>query len=302
MAHQSLTETRNPASLDLDSLSTLEICRLINREDAQLAAAVAEVLPAIAQAADAVAAALESGGRLFYMGAGTSGRLGVLDAAELYPTFNISAAQTIALIAGGAQAIFQAVEAAEDNLEQGQRELQEHHFSAADILIGIAASGHTPYVLGGLAFAQRCGAKSIAIVCNPGSPMAAAATITIELRVGAEIITGSTRMKAGTAQKLVLNMLSTTAMVKLGKVYSNLMVDLRPTNAKLRQRAIRIVQSAVAVEPAEAGRLLELAGWETKTAVVMGLMGVSAQAARAGLAENRGHIRHTVTGSATSSE
>lgn len=285
------TELRNPASAAIDTLSTLEICRLINRQDAQVPLAVAEALPQIAQAVDLVVAALQAGHRLFYLGAGTSGRLGVLDASELQPTYSFDPARAIGLIAGGRAALTDSVEAAEDDPDQGRADLAAHTFAAGDILVGIAAGGRTPYVLGGMAYARELGAPVIAVVCAAGSPMAAQATVAIELLTGPEVITGSTRMKAGSAQKLTLNMLSTASMVKLGKVYGNLMVDVRPTNAKLRARAARIVAEAASIAPQQAEDLLVASGWEVKVSVVMGLLGVDADAARRLLDIHQGHVR-----------
>ncbi|OUC06468.1 N-acetylmuramic acid-6-phosphate etherase [Litorilinea aerophila] len=286
-----LTEQRNPLSQELDRLPTLEMLRLINRQDAQVPLAVAEVLPQIAQAVELIVQGLAAGHRLFYMGAGTSGRLGVLDASELLPTFSFPADRAIALIAGGPQALTRPIEAAEDDPAQGRRDLQSHGFAAGDVLVGLAASGRTPYVLGGLAYAREVGAASIAVVCSPHSPMAQMASVAIEVLTGPEVITGSTRMKAGTAQKLVLNMLSTASMVRLGKVYGNLMVDVRPTNQKLRERAVRIVTAATGLSGQEAARLLEEAGGEVKVAVVMGLADVDAAEARRRLQAASGHVR-----------
>lgn len=289
-----LTESRNPASLTIDTLDTIEICRLINRQDAQIPSAVAEVLPQIAQAVDRIHAALAQGGRLFYQGAGTSGRLGVLDASELLPTYSLEPARAIALIAGGRDALTNSIEAAEDDPEQGRADLAAHDFGARDVLVGIAAGGRTPYVIGGMQHARTQGAPVIALVCAPASPMATLADIAIELQTGPEVITGSTRMKAGTGQKIVLNMLSTAVMVKLGKVYSNLMVDVRPTNAKLRDRAVRIVSEAAQVDAARATALLDAADWQVKTAVLMGLLAVDRATAEAHLAAQDGHIRRAV--------
>ena len=285
------TETRNPASAGMDSLSALDFARLMNRLDAAVPLAVAEVLPQIARAIETIAAQLAGGGRLFYLGAGTSGRLGVLVATELVPTFSLPAERAIGLIAGGVQALTRSVEGAEDSAEQGRGDLLSHDFGPGDVLVGIAASGGTPYVIGGLDYARQVGAPTIAVVCNPGPKVAAAADIAIEVVTGPEILTGSTRLKAGTAQKLVLNMLSTGAMVQLGKVYGNLMVDVQPTNAKLRERAVRIVDDITGVGRAEAEKLLAAAGWRVKTAVVMGLAGVDADAAETRLEKAQGHVR-----------
>ncbi|MEZ4639797.1 MAG: N-acetylmuramic acid 6-phosphate etherase [Caldilineaceae bacterium] len=228
-------------------------------------------------------------------GAGTSGRLGVLDAAELVPTFSLPRERAIALIAGGPGAVTGSVERAEDSTEQGRADLMAHNFNAGDVLIGIAASGRTPYVIGGLAYANSLGAPTIAVVCNPASAVAAAAQIPIEIVTGPEILTGSTRLKAGTAQKMVLNMLSTGAMVRLGKVYGNLMVDVQPTNVKLEDRAIRIVDAALGTGRGEAQRLLEASGWQVKTAVVMGLADVDAADAEQRLAAHGGRVRDAIS-------
>ncbi len=288
------TEQRNPASAAIDTLSTLDICRLINRQDAQVPLAVAEALPQIAQAVDLIVAGLEAGHRLFYLGAGTSGRLGVLDASELLPTYSFDPARAVALIAGGRAALTDSVEAAEDDPEQGRADLQSRDFAAGDVLIGIAASGRTPYVLGGMEYARALDAPVIAVVCAAGSPMAAQADVAVELLTGPEVITGSTRMKAGTAQKLTLNMLSTASMVKLGKVYGNLMVDVRPTNAKLRARAARIVAEAAAIPLEQAEAHLVAAGWEVKVAVVMGILDLPAAEARRLLDQHQGRVRPAV--------
>lgn len=289
-----LTESRNPASYSIDTLDTLEICRLINRQDAQVPLAVAEALPQIAQAVDRIHAALAAGGRLFYQGAGTSGRLGVLDASELLPTYSLDPAFAVALIAGGRDALTNSIEAVEDEPEQGRTDLAAQGFNAQDVLVGIAASGRTPYVIGGIQHARTLGAPVIVLVCAPASPMATLADVAIELQTGPEVITGSTRMKAGTGQKLVLNMLSTAVMVKLGKVYSNLMVDVRPTNAKLRDRAVRIVSEATQVDATRAADLLDAADWQVKTAVLMGLLDIDRATAEAQLDAQAGHIRRTV--------
>jgi N-acetylmuramic acid 6-phosphate etherase len=288
------TEQANPLSAEMDKLSALEFARLMNRIDAAVPLAIAEVLPQIASAIEIIAAQLAAGGRLFYQGAGTSGRLGVLDATELVPTFSFPRERAVALIAGGNAAVIGSVEGAEDSAEQGRADLEAHAFSAADVLIGIAASGRTPYVIGGLNYAAEIGAPTIAVVCNPASPVAAAAQIPIEIVTGPEILTGSTRLKAGSAQKMVLNMLSTGAMVQLGKVYGNLMVDVQPTNEKLHDRAMRIVDAITRVGRAEAQNLLEASGWTVKTAVVMGLARVDADEARRRLDASGGRVREAI--------
>lgn len=285
------TEQRNPLSTDLDELSTIEMLRLMNRLDATIPTVIAEALPQLAQTVDHITAILAAGGRLFYQGAGTSGRLAVLDAVELLPTFSVPAGMVVGLLAGGSMAMMHSVEGAEDDAELGRRDLIAQKFCAKDMLIGVAASGRTPYVLGGLTYANELGAQTAVVVCNPASPMAAVAGIAIEIVTGPEVLTGSTRLRAGTATKLVLNMLSTGAMVKLGKVYGNLMIDVQPTNAKLRQRAIRIVTEITGVDATTAEALLHDAGWQVKTAVVMGLAGVDAVEAQQRLQHSNGHVR-----------
>ncbi len=266
----------------------------MNRQDAGVPAAVAEALPEIAQAMEAMAKALRAGGRVFYVGAGTSGRLGVLDAVELLPTFGLEPGRVVPVLAGGSVAVTQSVEGAEDLPEQGRADLESHGVSPGDVVVGIAASGRTPYVLGGLQFANEVGAVTVAVVCNPGSSMAAISQIPIVAITGPEVLAGSTRLKAGTAQKLVLNTLSTGAMVLLGKVYGNLMVDVQPTNSKLRERALRIVMEITGLDRPTAQDLLEQAGWNVKVAVVMNLAGVDRAAARARLEASQGQIRQAL--------
>lgn len=294
MAGAPPTEQRNPLSTDLDTLSTLEMLRLMNRLDATIPTVIAECLLVIAKTVDQISTSLAAGGRLFYQGAGTSGRLAVLDAVELLPTFSAPPGMVVGLIAGGHTAMFRAVEGAEDSAELGRQDLVEQHFTVQDMLIGVAASGRTPYALGGLHYAKELGASTAAVVCNPSSPMAVVADLAIEIVTGPEVLTGSTRLRAGTATKLVLNMLSTCAMVKLGKVYGNLMVDVQPTNVKLRQRAIHIVTEITGVDAAAAETLLQAAGWQVKTAVVMGLADIDATEAQHRLRESGGHIRTAI--------
>lgn len=285
-----ITETRNPASVEIDQLPTLEMLRVINQEDQQVALAVSQLLPEITQAVDAIAAAFGKGGRLVYIGAGTSGRLGILDASECPPTYGVSAEQVVGLIAGGHKAILQAVENAEDDAELGAQDLKNIQFCDNDVLVGIAASGRTPYVLGAMAHARAVGATVCSISCNPGSPLAQAADISMVAVVGPEIVTGSSRMKAGTAQKLILNMLSTGAMIRTGKVYGNLMVDVEATNAKLVERQKRIVMEATDCERAVAERALAQANNHCKTAIVMILAGLTADEARTRLQSSNGFI------------
>ncbi len=288
------TEQRNPLSQNLDALSALDMARLINRLDADVPLAVAECLPQIARVIERVSDVLASGGRLFYLGAGTSGRLAVLDAVELVPTFGIDPTQVVGLIAGGTEAMMRSVEGAEDNAEQGQRDLAAHDFSPRDALIGVAASGRTPYVAGGLGWARELGAFTAAVACNPGSLVGEIAEVAVEVVVGPEVLTGSTRLRAGTAQKLVLNTISTGVMVRQGKVYENLMIDVQPTNAKLRDRAVRIVATVTGESEEGARSLLDGADGQVKTAVVMGLAGVGAGEAQARLAASGGRVREAI--------
>ncbi|CAK7066792.1 TPA: N-acetylmuramic acid 6-phosphate etherase [Morganella morganii] len=295
-----ITESRNPASADIDSLPTLDMLRVINREDQTVALAVEKTLPQVAQVVDAVAQAFRVGGRLIYMGAGTSGRLGILDASECPPTFGTPAEQVVGLIAGGHKAILKAVENAEDNRELAVSDLKALNFSEKDVLVGIAASGRTPYVLGGMEYALSLGATVAAVSCNPDSEMSRLAGIAITPVVGPEVITGSSRMKAGTAQKLILNMITTGAMIRSGKVYGNLMADVEATNAKLVERQKRIVMAATECDRATAEQALAACDGHCKTAIVMILAQLSAGDAKALLAQHQGFIRDALTGAAHS--
>jgi N-acetylmuramic acid 6-phosphate etherase len=270
-----LTEARNPASAHLDELSTLDMLAVINAEDAKVAGAVAAELPRIAQAVDAIAERFRRGGRLFYIGAGTSGRLGVLDASECPPTFSVSQELVQGLIAGGDRALRLSSEHSEDSPEDGARDLAAAGFAEGDTLVGIAASGRTPYVLGAVEFAGKLGALTVGLSCVPGSLLATSTQIAITPATGPEVLTGSTRMKAGTATKLVLNMLSTGVMVRTGATYGNLMINMRPTNAKLVDRAQRIIAEVVGCDLATAARLLEDSGNHVKTAIAMGQLGLT---------------------------
>ena len=291
---QMITEGRNPASQNIDELSTEAMLRVINDEDKKVALAVEAIVPQIAHVVDAITAAFSKGGRLIYCGAGTSGRLGILDASECPPTFGTPRSQVVGLIAGGHTAILQAVENAEDNVEQGTQDLKDIDFNANDVLVGIAASGRTPYVLGALAYAKQQGAFSAALTCNPNSPMSQAADVALTPVVGPEVVTGSSRMKAGTAQKLVLNMLTTGAMIRSGKVYGNLMVDVEATNQKLVQRQINIVKQATDCDDATAQQALNACQGHCKTAIVMVLAGLDATEAKALLKQNSGFIRQAL--------
>jgi len=288
------TEARNPASTHLDELSTLDMLTLINAEDATVAAAVHAELPAIARAVDAIAERFAHGGRLFYIGAGTSGRLGVLDASECPPTFSVPADLVQGLIAGGDRALRLSSEHSEDSPQQGAADLAAAGFATegrSDILVGIAASGRTPYVLGAIGYARQLGALTIGLSCVPGSALAQAADIAITPATGPEVLTGSTRLKAGTATKLVLNMISTGVMVRTGATYGNLMVNMRPTNAKLVDRAQRIIAEIVGCDAAAAARLLADSGNNVKTAIVMGKLSLDRVAAESRLANANGLLR-----------
>ncbi|MCZ7833761.1 MULTISPECIES: N-acetylmuramic acid 6-phosphate etherase [Atlantibacter] len=288
---QLLTERRNPASANIDTLSTLEMLTVINNEDRRVPEAITPYLPQIAQLVDRVAQAFAQGGRLIYIGAGTSGRLGILDASECPPTFGTRPEQVVGIIAGGHKAILSAVENVEDNREQGAADLQALNFSAKDVLVGLAASGRTPYVLGAMVYAKSLNACVAVVSCNPQSEMAALADIAITPAVGPEVVTGSTRLKAGTAQKLVLNMITTGAMIRSGKVYSNLMVDVEATNAKLIERQISIVMDATDCDRDTAQAALQQCNRHCKTAIVMVLSGLDAAQAKAVLEQHNGFIR-----------
>jgi N-acetylmuramic acid 6-phosphate etherase len=283
-----LTEQPNPASASLDALPTEEVLRIINAEDRKVAEAVEREIPAIARALEAIVAAFGRGGRLFYIGAGTSGRLGVLDAAEIPPTFSAPAGMVQGIIAGGEAALSRATETTEDDPAIGVRDLLARGFTGNDVLVGIAASGRTPYVLGAVAEARRLGAVTVGISCTPESELARAVEIAITPLVGPEVVAGSTRMKAGTAQKLVLNMLSTGAFVRLGYVYGNLMVNVQPKNRKLVDRARRIIAQAAGVSYERAGELLAQAGDNVRTAILMAQAGIGREEAERRLANGQG--------------
>lgn len=288
------TETRNPETVDIDQGSTLELVRLINAEDAKVAAAVGRVAPQIAAAIDGIADRMREGGRLIYLGAGTSGRLGVLDASECPPTFNTPPELVVGAIAGGHAALTAAIEGAEDDRGAGARDIAALGVGPSDSVVGISSSGSTLYVLGGMAEARDRGAFVVGLTCNAAAPLEALADVTIAAVVGPEVIAGSTRLKAGTAQKMVLNMLSTGVMVRLGKTYSNLMVDVRATNAKLRTRARRIVAQACGMGENEAGEVLGACDGEVKTAIVAVLNGVTPDVARQQLADHGGRVRQAL--------
>ncbi|MFU2124161.1 N-acetylmuramic acid 6-phosphate etherase [Gallibacterium anatis] len=291
---QLTSEQRNSASLNLDQLSALEIVQLMNQEDQKVALAVNDQLAQIAQAVEIIVSAFQQGGRLIYQGAGTSGRLGVLDASECPPTFGVPFGQVIGLIAGGDRAIRKAVENAEDNREAGKADLMQIQLSDKDVVVGLAVSGRTPYVLGGLAYAKSLGAKTVAISCNAHSEMAEIADIAITPIVGAEVLTGSSRLKAGTAQKMVLNMLSTASMVLMGKCYQNLMVDVQATNEKLRHRAVNIVMQATECDCDTAKHYLSLADNQAKLAIMMILGNLDKAQASALLTQSQGRLGQAV--------
>ncbi len=288
------TEARNPRTAEIDRAGTLDILRLINDEDATVPGVVREVLPAIAAAVDAVVAQLRRGGRLFYAGAGTSGRLAMLDAVECVPTFGTPPELVQALVAGGAAAMIAGVEGAEDEADTARREVEARGVNERDILIGVAASGRTPYVIGALEAARSRGAVTAAISCNAPAPILERADFPIPLVTGPEVIAGSTRLKAGTAQKLVLNMISTASMIGLGKVYGNRMVDLRVTNVKLHERAAGMVAELLGIGVEEADRLLVAGGLEVRTAVLMGMFGLTAEDANGALDRAGGVLRAAI--------
>lgn len=288
-----MTEHRNERTMNLDELSTEDFVTVMNDEDKLVPEAIAHEKKVIASVIDTVIEAFKNGGRLFYIGAGTSGRLGVLDAAECVPTFGVSRDEVIGLIAGGSKAMTEAIEGAEDNFKIAEVDLKEHILTEKDVVIGLAASGRTPYVIGGLKYAKSVGAKTAAIACVKDSEIVDIADTAIEIEVGPEILTGSTRLKSGTAQKLVLNMISTGAMVGIGKVYENLMVDVKPTNNKLRQRALNIISEIVEVPIEKSEQLFREARGNVKTAIVMGLHDISYSEATKRLKKADGFIRNT---------
>ncbi len=285
------TEQRNDGSAQIDSLSTLDMIRLINAEDAGVAEAVGRIAPAIASAVDLIAGRLRRGGRLLYMGAGTSGRLGILDAVECPPTYSTPPELVQGLIAGGRDVIFCAREGAEDSAEEGKRDIAAKGLTSCDVVVGLSASGRTPYVIGGLQYASAAGAATISVDCSPHSPISQYAQIDLCALVGPEVITGSTRMKAGTAQKMILNMLSTGTMVKLGKVYGNLMIDVHASNEKLKERARRIVMTAAGCSRQQADEALSQCGGQAKTAIVMICRRLSAAEAGSRLQQAKGYLR-----------
>ena len=286
-----ITEQRNPNSMHVDSLSALEIVQLMNDEDKQVPLAIEKCLPQIAQAVECIVSAFQQGGRLVYIGAGTSGRLGVLDASECPPTFGVSPEMVKGIIAGGERALRHPIEGAEDSKEQAVVDLQTIQFSSKDVLVGIAASGRTPYVIGALEYAKSLGSVTVSIASNPNSAMANIVDIAIDTVVGPEVLTGSSRLKSGTAQKLVLNMLTTASMILMGKCYQNLMVDVQASNEKLKARAIRIVMQATDCDKALAEKTLKQADQNAKLAIMMILSGLDRAQAEALLEKHQGKLQ-----------
>ena len=286
-----ITEQRNPNSMNVDSLSALEIMQLMNEEDKQVPLAIEKCLPKIAQAVERIVAAFQQGGRLVYIGAGTSGRLGVLDASECPPTFGVSPEMVKGIIAGGERALRHPIEGAEDSKAQAVVDLQTIHFSSKDVLVGIAASGRTPYVIGALEYAKSLGSVTVSIASNPNSAMANIVDIAIDTVVGPEVLTGSSRLKSGTAQKLVLNMLTTASMILMGKCYQNLMVDVQASNEKLKARAIRIVMQATDCDKALAEETLKQSDQNAKLAIMMILSGLDRAQAEALLEKHQGKLQ-----------
>jgi N-acetylmuramic acid 6-phosphate etherase len=288
------TERVNPATTEIDRMSALEMAQVMNAEDAKVAAAIHQELPQIARAIEEIATRLSRGGRLIYAGAGTSGRLGVLDAAECPPTFNVSPQLVVALLAGGPIAQAQAQEDQEDSVAAGEADVASLSLSPDDVVVGIAASGRTPYALGAVAYAHTRGALTIGVACNKKTPLEEAVQIMIAPVVGPEVLTGSTRLKAGSAQKMVLNMLSTGSMILLGKTYGNLMVDVQATNYKLHLRAVKIIQIATGLERERAEELLQSSAGEVKTAILVAKTQLTPEEARAQLAAHKGILRATL--------
>ncbi len=290
-----VSEERNPRSADIDLLPTTEILRVINREDRRVPDAVEKTIPDIARAVDRIVEAFRKGGRLIYIGAGTSGRLGVLDAAECPPTFSVPPDRVVGLIAGGADALVSAIEGAEDDAEEGVAALKGIAVTPKDVVVGVAVSGRTPYVVGALTYAKAIGAATVALSCNQESSIAQIADIAISPIVGPEVLTGSTRLKSGTAQKLVLNMLSTASMIRLAKCYQNLMVDLRPTNLKLTARAVRIVMQATGSAEEQAEEALRRSDHDVKLAILMTITGMSLEQAKTALSDAGGFLRKAIS-------
>ncbi|RUU30889.1 MULTISPECIES: N-acetylmuramic acid 6-phosphate etherase [unclassified Mesorhizobium] len=289
-----VSEDRNPKTMDIDLLPTIDILRKINDEDRGVPAAVEKVIPEIAAAVDRIVGAFQKGARLVYMGAGTSGRLGVLDASECPPTFGVPESMVVGLIAGGADALVRSAEGAEDDPKQGMKALQEINLTSDDVVVGVAVSGRTPYVIGGLTYARQVGATTVALSCNPRSIIAGLADIAISPLVGPEVLSGSTRLKSGTAQKLVLNMLTTASMIRIGKSYQNLMVDLNPSNKKLVARAVRIVMQTTGCAAQQARQALDQTDNDVKLAILVTITGMGVEEAREALGAAGGFLRKAI--------
>jgi len=290
-----VSEGRNPRTMDIDLLPTIDVLRKINDEDRLVPAAVEKVLPEIAAAVDRIVLAFQKGARLIYIGAGTSGRLGVLDASECPPTFGVPEDMVIGLIAGGPDALVRSTEGAEDDPKMGAKALQEIGLTPDDVVVGIAVSGRTPYVIGGLKYAKQVGATTVALSCNPASTIAGIADIAISPVVGPEVLTGSTRLKSGTAQKLVLNMLTTASMIRIGKSFQNLMVDLNPSNKKLVARATRIVMQTTGCSAQQARQALHQTSNDVKLAILVTITGLDTETARAALGKAGGFLRKAIS-------
>ncbi|TPH12888.1 N-acetylmuramic acid 6-phosphate etherase [Litorilituus lipolyticus] len=288
------TEGQNPETLDIDLLDSLNILKKINNEDQKVALAVKDILPEVAQTVDLIVESFKSGGRLLYIGAGTSGRLGVLDAVECPPTFSVSSEQVVGILAGGEKAMYKAVEGAEDSQELAIHDLKAQQVNEQDVVVGIAASGRTPYVLSAMAYARSVNAKVVGISCSPNERFAQDSHVNLCIEVGPEVLTGSTRMKSGTAQKLVLNMLTTASMIRCGKSYKNLMIDVNASNEKLYARAVRIVMQATECDESTAQHALDLANHKTKTASLMVLTGLNAEQAEKALSQEQGFLRRAI--------
>ncbi len=289
-----ISEGRNPRTMDIDLLPTIDVLRKINDEDEAVPAAVEKVVPEIAAAVDRIVLAFQKGARLIYMGAGTSGRLGVLDASECPPTFGVPEGMVVGLIAGGPDALVRSTEGAEDDPKMGAKALLEIGLTSDDVVVGIAVSGRTPYVIGGLSYAKQVGATTVALSCNPASTIADIADIAISPVVGPEVLTGSTRLKSGTAQKLVLNMLTTASMIRIGKIYQNLMVDLNPSNKKLVARATRIVMQTTGCAAQQAKQALAQTGNDVKLAILVTITGMGVEEARVALGKAGGFLRKAI--------
>ena len=290
-----VSEGRNPRTMDIDLLPTIDVLRKINDEDEAVPAAVEKVVPEIAAAVDRIVLAFQNGARLIYMGAGTSGRLGVLDASECPPTFGVPEGMVVGLIAGGPDALVRSTEGAEDDPKMGAKALLEIGLTSDDVVVGIAVSGRTPYVIGGLSYAKQVGAATVALSCNPASTIAGIADIAISPVVGPEVLTGSTRLKSGTAQKLVLNMLTTASMIRIGKSYQNLMVDLNPSNKKLVARATRIVMQTTGCAAQQAKQALAQTGNDVKLAILVTITGMGVEEARVALGKAGGFLRKAIS-------